>query len=114
METINYFPVSEEAGKKPRNAVPGQCYFSSILWRARISCTSRASVFSMAPRSSSSTSALIQQSMPEPLNEDTPEKKARLEKEAARFRADWADVLSQPDPYYNPNFSLDMAPFSLY
>ena len=46
--------------------------------------------------------------------EDTPEKKAQLEKEAARFRADWADALSQPDPYYNPNFSLDMAPFSLY
>ena len=46
--------------------------------------------------------------------EDTPEKKARFEKEVAKFRERWAKELSVPDPFYNPNFRLDMAPFSLY
>ncbi len=46
--------------------------------------------------------------------EDTPEKKERFEKEVSMFRERWADELSVPDPYYNPNFELDKAPFSLY
>ena len=46
--------------------------------------------------------------------EDTPEKKERFEREIKQFQSDWADMLSAPDPFYNPNFSLDHAPFSLW
>ena len=46
--------------------------------------------------------------------EDTPEKKARFEREVALFRRDWADVVDAPDPFYNPNFSLEQAPFKLW
>ena len=46
--------------------------------------------------------------------EDSPEKKARLGREVDRFCRDWAEVLAQGDPYYNPNFPMDTAPFSLY
>ena len=46
--------------------------------------------------------------------EDTPEKKERFGKEVEMFRKEWAAQLAVPDPYYNPNFSLDKAPFSLW
>lgn len=45
--------------------------------------------------------------------EDTPEKAARYEKEKDRFRERWADILREGDPYYNRNFPLDAAPFTL-
>lgn len=41
------------------------------------------------------------------------EKAERYEKESERFRKKWADVLSQGDPYFNENFSLDRSDFSL-
>lgn len=37
--------------------------------------------------------------------EDTPEKKARYEKEVAFFRSRWQEVLDKGDPYYNVNLS---------
>ena len=46
--------------------------------------------------------------------EDTPEKKARFEEELSRFLSYWQETVSAPDPYYNPNFSLENAPFSLW
>lgn len=46
--------------------------------------------------------------------EDTPEKRARLDGEVARFREEWAEMLAHTDPCYNPNFPMDLAPFSLY
>ena len=46
--------------------------------------------------------------------EDTPQKKERFDREVSRFRQDWGDVLDAGDPYYNPNFEMDKAPFSLY
>jgi len=39
--------------------------------------------------------------------EDTPEKKARFEKEVEVFRQRYAEELSNGDPYYNPHFRLD-------
>jgi len=39
--------------------------------------------------------------------EDTPEKKARFEKEVDAFRKRHGEVLSQGDPYYNRHFRLD-------
>ncbi len=44
--------------------------------------------------------------------EDTPEKKSRFEQEVARFRSRWADTVDAGDPYYNPNFSVDRAPYT--
>lgn len=44
--------------------------------------------------------------------ENTPEKIARFKGEERFMKARWGAALEQ-DPYYNPNFSLDMAPFSL-
>lgn len=38
--------------------------------------------------------------------EDTEEKKARFEKEAALFRNTWKKILDKGDPYYNPNLTL--------
>lgn len=38
--------------------------------------------------------------------EDTPEKKARLEKESEIFRQKWPEIFAKGDPYYSPNFSL--------
>ncbi len=38
--------------------------------------------------------------------EDTPEKKARYEAEAAYFREKWQDILENGDPFYHPNLSL--------
>ncbi len=37
----------------------------------------------------------------------------RYEKESARFRERWKELLEQGDPYYNPNFSLDRSDFAL-
>lgn len=45
--------------------------------------------------------------------EDTPEKKERFEAEIARFQERWKDILNEGDPYYNPNFPLNLAPFTL-
>jgi GT2 family glycosyltransferase len=45
--------------------------------------------------------------------EDTPEKKARFEQEIARFQERWSDILRDGDPYYNPNFPTELAPFTL-
>lgn len=44
--------------------------------------------------------------------ETTPEKIARFKGEERFMKARWGRML-QEDPYYNPNFALDMAPFSL-
>lgn len=43
--------------------------------------------------------------------ETTPEKQARFQSEAARFRQKWARELKAGDPFYNPNMSLDKTPF---
>lgn len=45
--------------------------------------------------------------------EDTPEKKARFAGEVKRFQARWAKELEAGDPYYNPNFSLNDANFTI-
>ena len=38
--------------------------------------------------------------------ENTPEKKARLQKEVDHFRERYSDFLKKGDPYYNPNLSI--------
>ncbi|MDH3346552.1 MAG: glycosyltransferase [Desulfobulbaceae bacterium] len=43
--------------------------------------------------------------------EDTPDKKARFEKEADFFKNKWADFLAAGDPYYNPNLTLERETF---
>ncbi|WP_211360485.1 glycosyltransferase family 2 protein [Geobacter argillaceus] len=45
-------------------------------------------------------------------HEDTPEKKARFEKEIEYMQQRWGALLFN-DPYYNPNLTLEMADFSL-
>lgn len=45
--------------------------------------------------------------------EDTPKKQARFEREVALFRERWQDVLDAGDPYYNKNFPLNLASFTL-
>ena len=45
--------------------------------------------------------------------DDTPEKRARFVGEVERFQARWAKELEAGDPYYNPNFSLDDANFTI-
>lgn len=45
--------------------------------------------------------------------DDTPEKRARFVGEVERFQARWKRELEQGDPYYNPNFSLDDANFTI-
>ncbi len=42
-----------------------------------------------------------------------PDKTARFEQEKTIFKTRWTDVLEAGDPYYNPNFTLDKADFSL-
>ena len=37
--------------------------------------------------------------------ENTPEKKARLQRESSYMLAKWKDIFEYGDPYYNPNFS---------
>ena len=45
--------------------------------------------------------------------DDTPEKKARFDSEAALFRSRWGTELKRGDPYYNPNLTLVRSDFSL-
>ena len=45
--------------------------------------------------------------------DDTPGKRARFVGEVERFQARWAKELEAGDPYYNPNFSLDDANFTI-
>jgi GT2 family glycosyltransferase len=45
--------------------------------------------------------------------EDTEEKKERFVREARRFTAKHAKLLSSGDPFYNPNLSLDHEDFSI-
>lgn len=45
--------------------------------------------------------------------EDTPEKVARFNREAATFGRRWPEILKQGDPYYNPNLTLRKSNFAL-
>lgn len=45
--------------------------------------------------------------------EDTPEKLQRFEKEVAKFQKKWPEILEEGDPFYNPNFAINQAPFTL-
>ena len=45
--------------------------------------------------------------------EDTPEKVARFNKEIQVFERRWPDIMSDGDPYYNPNLTLKSQDFSL-
>ena len=45
--------------------------------------------------------------------ENTPEKKARLQKEVDHFRERYRDFLKKGDPYYNPNLTLRKSNFAL-
>ncbi len=45
--------------------------------------------------------------------EDTPEKLARFDREVEFFANRWAKEMSEGDPYYNPNLTLDKSDFSL-
>ena len=45
--------------------------------------------------------------------EDSPEKRARYNKEVERFQSKWASELKAGDPYYNPNLTLDSEDFAL-
>lgn len=45
--------------------------------------------------------------------EDTPEKRARYNKEAALFQERWAEELKKGDPYYNPNLTLSSEDFAI-
>ena len=38
--------------------------------------------------------------------EETPEKHERFKAEIKRFRDKWSDILTDGDPYYNPNLTL--------
>ena len=46
--------------------------------------------------------------------EDTPQKKERFEKEVKHFRERWGGTVDAGDPYYNANFSVNRAPFTLW
>ncbi len=45
--------------------------------------------------------------------EDTPEKKARFEKEVAKFRQIWGSRIDAGDEYYNANFDMEKAPYQM-
>ncbi len=45
--------------------------------------------------------------------DDNGEKAERYNRESAKFREKWKNVLEAGDPYYNENFSLDRSDFSL-
>ena len=45
--------------------------------------------------------------------EDTPEKQARFQGEVKKFQDRWAGILEEGDPYYNKNFPVTIAPFTL-
>lgn len=45
--------------------------------------------------------------------EDTVEKKERFRREITRLHQKWTDILTDGDPYYNPNLTLEKQDFSL-
>lgn len=45
--------------------------------------------------------------------EDTPEKQMRFKSEIDYMKAHWPQILTEGDPYYNPNFSLKTCDYSL-
>lgn len=45
--------------------------------------------------------------------EDTPEKKKRFQGEIEKFQKRWGKILEEGDPYYNKNFPVTIAPFTL-
>lgn len=45
--------------------------------------------------------------------EDTPEKKARFDREANNFKTKWKEVIEKGDPYYNPNLSTTTVYYDL-
>jgi len=45
--------------------------------------------------------------------EDTPEKLERYENEVKEFRKKWPEILKAGDPFYNENFPVTQAPFTL-
>lgn len=45
--------------------------------------------------------------------DDTYDSKIRFQKEVRMFKKRWAEELAAGDPYYNPNFALDNADFSV-
>ena len=45
--------------------------------------------------------------------EDTVEKKERFRREITRLHQKWTDILTEGDPYYNPNLTLEKQDFSL-
>ena len=45
--------------------------------------------------------------------EDTPEKQERFRGEVKKFQSRWAKILEEGDPYYNKNFPVTIAPFTL-
>ena len=45
--------------------------------------------------------------------EDTPEKLKRFENEVEKFQQKWPEILKEGDPFYNPNFAINQAPFTL-
>lgn len=45
--------------------------------------------------------------------EDEPEKVMRFKNEVKKFQKKWPGILEKGDPYYNPNFPVTQAPFTL-
>ncbi|MGC4019346.1 MAG: glycosyltransferase family 2 protein [Muricomes sp.] len=45
--------------------------------------------------------------------EDTPEKLKRFNHEVEKFQNKWPEILEKGDPFYNPNFAINQAPFTL-
>ncbi|MBO1681315.1 glycosyltransferase family 2 protein [[Clostridium] scindens] len=45
--------------------------------------------------------------------EDTLEKAKRFENEVEKFQKKWPEILKNGDPYYNANFAINQAPFTL-
>lgn len=45
--------------------------------------------------------------------EDTPEKLKRFEGEVEKFQKKWPKILEEGDPFYNSNFAINQAPFTL-
>ena len=45
--------------------------------------------------------------------EDTPEKLKRFEREVEKFQKKWPEILEKGDPFYNPNFAINQAPYTL-
>lgn len=46
--------------------------------------------------------------------EDTEEKKKRFQGEVERFQKKWETILEEGDPYYNPNFRLDIEDYKIF